>query len=208
VKQGRFLMKIAGEILKDLKTYLILTFYGILSLSLVVCLYEDKLKLISMNVLKSLEISYGKFEGMEESIGVLVLMFVIIFNPILLQNLVISMVADTFDRVKARETIDDLKEMCKVIRETEALMFWRRNSGSRKFLQICSKSQLEESRRDEWEGSFRWLDKKLNSLSQTTQDLNSNLSNSYSSLEKLISQLNLNIQSLTTELQEVKSRIN
>lgn len=208
VKQGRFLMKIAGEILKDLRTYLILTFYGILSLSLVVCLYEDKLDLISMNVFKSLEISYGRFEGMGESMGVLVLMFVMIFNPILLQNLVISMVTDTFDRVKARETIDDLKEMCRVIRETEALMFWRRNSGSRKFLHICSKSHLEESRHDEWEGSFRWLDKKLNSLSHTTQDLNSNLSRSYSSLEKLISQLNLNIQSLTTELQEVKSKIN
>lgn len=208
VKQGRFLMKIGVEILKDLRTYLILLIYGILSLSLVVCIYEGKLDLISENVFKSLEISYGRFEGIGEYLGVFVLMFVMIFNPILLQNLVISMVGDTFDRVKSRETIDDLKEMCRVIRETEALMYWRRNSGSRKYIQICSKTHLEDSQQHEWEGSFRYLDKKLNSLKTNTKEVSTAISDQYFSLEKMINQLNLNVQSLTTELQEVKSKLN
>ncbi|CAG9333027.1 unnamed protein product [Blepharisma stoltei] len=68
-----------------------------------------------------------------------------VINPIILINLLISLMGDTFQRVKENWEIADAKEMIYMMLEVETLLFWKRNKGKKEFLQTCSSVEnLEE----------------------------------------------------------------
>ena len=56
--------------------------------------------------------------------------------PLLMMNLLIAIISDTFARVHLNRIESDYKEKALLLRELENMMFWNRNKSNLKFLHI------------------------------------------------------------------------
>lgn len=98
--------------------------------------------------------------------------FFTVLNPIILINLLISLMGETFGRVQENREIADSLELIQMIIEGETLLFWRRNQGEKKYLQICMQEEdLEEVEDDETQ--------KLRKLKSQVLEVNEKVDNNF-----------------------------
>ena len=69
-------------------------------------------------------------------------------------NLLISILGDSFDKLRSESVEHDCIEMMEIIMELEILMFWKRDLNSKRYMQVCYDSGLENAQID-WEGRFK-----------------------------------------------------
>ena len=58
-------------------------------------------------------------------------------NPIIMINLLISILGDTYGTVKDEEVTNDAQELISLVLESELLLFWRRNRTDKAYLHVC-----------------------------------------------------------------------
>ena len=72
-----------------------------------------------------------------------------ILNPIIMVNLLISILGGTYGDVKDEEVVDDAQELISLILEAEMLLFWRRGSEQKSFLHVCDRLDVKVTGSDE-----------------------------------------------------------
>jgi hypothetical protein len=79
-----------------------------------------------------------------------------VINVIIMLNLLISILGDSFESFQNEAQGIDCLEMTEFVIELETLMFWKRNSiQPKKFLQVCR--SLESVNAGEWEGRLKLI---------------------------------------------------
>jgi WD40 repeat protein len=68
---------------------------------------------------------------------------VTVLNPIIMVNLLISILGDTYGTVKEYETVNDSRELISQILEAEFIMYWRRGVKDKKFIHMCDEFSPE-----------------------------------------------------------------
>lgn len=151
--ETRYLINLLSEVFKDMTSFLILLTYSTYSFALIYFIMVNNIltfsnheepkpfsEYIAVAYLLNLgdfdTDSYGAFEWM-------IFFFASVINPLIMLNLLISLMGDTFGRVKEGQEIADIKELTGMVIEGEYLMFCKRSSGTRKLLQICKEEQVE-----------------------------------------------------------------
>lgn len=76
-----------------------------------------------------------------------------IVNPLIMMNMLIALMNDTYAKIQEDSQIADFIEMAQFILEFESILVWRRGDGKKKFFQLCSVDEQEE----ENEGSYEDL---------------------------------------------------
>ncbi|CAG9329793.1 unnamed protein product [Blepharisma stoltei] len=94
-----------------------------------------------------------------------------VLNPIVMISLLISLMGDTFERVKENSEIADARELIDMLIEAETLLFWRKNRGKKKYLQVCTGNELEKAEDH--------VDKKLNALGKIILQIQKQLKDSF-----------------------------
>ncbi|OMJ65815.1 hypothetical protein SteCoe_37577 [Stentor coeruleus] len=84
-----------------------------------------------------------------------------IINPIVLLNMLIAIMSDTYDRVQEDQVVADCKEMAVMMMQAEAMLFWRRGYGKRSYLQRCDYVRHLTSETTEWMGKIRAIKKSI-----------------------------------------------
>ena len=56
--------------------------------------------------------------------------------PLVLMNLLIAIISDTFDRVYSSKVASDYREKTELIHEIESIHFWNRNVEAERFLHV------------------------------------------------------------------------
>ena len=84
-----------------------------------------------------------------------------ILLPLMLLNLLIAIISDTFDRVYSNRIASDYKEIANLILEQENLMFWNRKKRGLKYLHVIKYKGIDALEGDEWEGRMSMLKKDL-----------------------------------------------
>ena len=79
-----------------------------------------------------------------------------LINPIIMLNLLIALMSDTYEKVQSTNIIADRKELLTMILEIENLAFWNRKRNDRSYLQICD-DLLQEGEREKWVGKLKSL---------------------------------------------------
>ena len=79
---------------------------------------------------------------------------------IIILNLLVSLMGDTFDWVQETLTNTRYKELCKLISENEHLFPWWLFFGSAKYIIIVSEEKADETE-DSWEGKMKLLKAKM-----------------------------------------------
>ena len=91
----------------------------------------------------SWEINVGGFDTSSyDSLMCLAFFLYTVINPIIMSNLLISVMSDTFKRVNNQSIIADNREFAGMILEAELILLWRRKDNCRDYLHLC-KSQEE-----------------------------------------------------------------
>lgn len=150
----RYMINLLSEVIKDIKSFLILLAYSTYSFALIyfimvnnIMRYRDpenyEPKSFSEYVANAYLLNLGNFSTDNyEAFEWLIFFFASVINPLIMLNLLISIMGDTFGRVKEEQAIADMKELTEMVVEGEYILFCKRNRSHKCFLQICKEEEL------------------------------------------------------------------
>ncbi|OMJ91413.1 hypothetical protein SteCoe_6103 [Stentor coeruleus] len=120
------------------------------------------------------ELNMGNFNNeTSPNLSFLSFMFGSVINVIIILNLLISILGDSYDKFQSEAIEIGAQEMTELIIEIETMMFWKRNSSQKKYINICNKTKFE-GLSDEWEGKLKAISSmiiKNNTQSRISSDL-------------------------------------
>ena len=147
-ERTRYLINLIIEASVDIVAFFVLLFYSTLAFALV--LQSQKLEdagsqTIYEFFLTSYKQNLGDLPENPEDILTWLLFFMItIVNPVIMLNLLISIMGDTYGRVKEGKVIADARELLGMIIEVESLMVWNKGHNEAYFIKIvCGESDLD-----------------------------------------------------------------
>lgn len=194
-ERTRYLINLIIEASVDIIAFFILLFYSTLAFGLVMQSLSHNEEFIEGNPVTMIDfflLSYkqnlGELPNNPNDALTWVLFFIItIVNPVIMLNLLISIMGDTYGRVKDGKVIADARELLGMIIEVETLMGWNKQNNVAEFLKIvCEENDLnieDES-----------LEGKVRALRDKIQLLGENISSSKSEIFKALDESEENIR--------------
>ena len=105
-------------------------------------------------------------------------------NPLILLNMLIAIMSDTFTRVRQLVRLVDRREMTEMILEIDNIWFWGRQKGERMYLHECSFPKSHQT--------------------LTTKDV---LSVALDSLELISEEISNKLEEIASTLKNIKKRV-
>ena len=101
-----------------------------------------------------------------------------VINVIIMLNLLISILGDSFDLFQIESEMIDCMEMAESVLEIETLMYWKKDMNQKMHLQICKKLKAEKN--GNWAGKinaiFESVEKNRIVIQKELKDINKKLS--------------------------------
>ncbi|CDW79841.1 serine threonine protein kinase [Stylonychia lemnae] len=184
----RYFNNMIIEIIKDMASFTIILAYWIIGFSLMFYLFtlqkvydpmdtfdiENSRQLIVDSLQFTYRLSFGDFDTSEFSLQEWVLFIISsFFIPLVLFNLIIAVMGDTYDRVQTSALSVDLKEQAKLVMEVEGLFRIKEKPNCIKLqrLLICHNAEIGEdsSEQFQWEGKIKTLSKNIQKIDDKIQ---------------------------------------
>mmetsp|Transcript_21646 Transcript_21646/g.15898 ORF Transcript_21646/g.15898 Transcript_21646/m.15898 type:complete len:175 (+) Transcript_21646:1462-1986(+) len=119
-------------------------------------------------------LTFGDFNPDDYSVaGWTVFIIASTFMTLIMLNILIAIMSDTYARVMGDIVPSDYKELTNMVLEQEEIMIWNRSKGKPMFLQWVEYLEKEES--DEWEGQIQGLIKKVSQSGANNPEVIDNL---------------------------------
>ncbi|OMJ78838.1 hypothetical protein SteCoe_21282 [Stentor coeruleus] len=151
----RYMINLLSEIIKDMKSFLILLTYSTYSFALIYFIMindifkynanadTSKMKSFSEYIALSYLLSLGSFDTKGyENFEWIIFFFASVINPLIMLNLLIAIMGDTYSRVAEEQEIADMQELTEMVIEGEYLLFCKRGNGYKSYMQICKEEEL------------------------------------------------------------------
>lgn len=165
IRKTRYLIKLIMAATADISAFFIILFYSTIAFALIYQSMNREGDMLTF-FLNSFKMNLGDLGSGEASgvIGTVMFIIVSIINPVIMLNLLISIMGDTYGRVKEGEVVADARQLAEMILEVEGIMGWRRSLNEMFFVKIlCEESYL--SVEDETiEGQIAALEEKVQEL--------------------------------------------
>jgi hypothetical protein len=141
---------------RDIIPFLIILFY--LNFAFAVCFYNlDFLKAspsfhsfieacVHSYVLNFNSFSINVYQDTKDWV---VFIVATVINPLILMNMIIALLGNTYTMVKDNAGIADKRELAEMIIEFESMLFWRRDVDIKQYVQICSSVRNDDSENDD-----------------------------------------------------------
>ncbi|CAG9323432.1 unnamed protein product [Blepharisma stoltei] len=148
-KNTRYMVNLITQVIKDITSFFILLFYSTLAFAFIFLVMDkDDPKLIDY-----IKISYRLDLGDFDPTGFTSMQWVCLFlatmiNMIIMLNLLISIMGDTFGKVQENAEIADRKELLGMISEIETLMFWKKSCTEKSYFQVLTGEESEETEKN------------------------------------------------------------
>jgi hypothetical protein len=141
----RYLIRMIIETFGDIVPFLLIFFTATFTFALLffITTQSDSLAVTFVNAYK---LNFNDFSGFlsdnwstQDLNAIFWVIFFIssIMNPIVLLNMLIAIMSDTYDRVQEDQVVADCKEMAGLIMQAEGMIFWRRKMSKKGYLQRC-----------------------------------------------------------------------
>ncbi|CDW84626.1 UNKNOWN [Stylonychia lemnae] len=159
----RYLVGMVIEIIKGMKSFFILLIYSMLALALIqITLSHEESQSASDyldNIILYYRLSMGEweFDSFSEAWILIVFIFSTLLFPLILMNLLIALMGDTYSRVQDGIIPYDYALKAQLLWELESLMLWKRNQGSSKYMIVYRKKDIEDNASNIQEGQLRQI---------------------------------------------------
>lgn len=133
----RYMVRLLSEVIKDMQVFFIILFYSTLAFAFILYLNDPKFT-FGEYVTISYRLDLGDFGGDYKGVFDWIIFFLAtVINPLIMLNLLISIMSDTYSKVQETNDIANYQELTEMIIEIEKLMFWKRSLCQRYYLQQC-----------------------------------------------------------------------
>jgi uncharacterized protein YqgV (UPF0045/DUF77 family) len=198
--------------IKDTSSFLILLAYTTIAYSTLFKILEDgEIKEITDTLKLAFQLNLGDFDPDKYSVGqYIVFIIAAIMNLIIMLNLLISILGDSYEKVQFTMIETDYEQMTEVIIEMERMMIWNRD---KKLARYIHKFELfkNEFSEVEWEGRIRIMQDSLSVIKTEVRDLETNLekkiAESQTNLEKKIEKIAESQTNLENKMAESQTNL-
>ena len=141
----RYMVRLLAEVIKDMREFFVILLYSTLSFTFIFLLRNPGSGFVD-NLTKSYRLDLGDFDADFTSVFDWFIFFLVtMINPIIMLNLLISIMGDTYGEVQENSVIANFQELTEMIIEIEKLMFWKKRLDHKHFLQQCDFISHEDS---------------------------------------------------------------
>ena len=145
----RYMVRLLSEVISDMQVFFVILSYSTLAFTFVLFLNNDQFNFY-VYLTRAYRINLSDFEDdYVDFFDWIIFFFATLINPLIMLNLLVSIMANTYKRVKEWNDIANFQELTEMILEIEKLMFWKRGDNKRRYLQQClSLTSVEENEVD------------------------------------------------------------
>ena len=172
----RYYVRLISTSLNEIKYFLILFAYSTFTFGVLSVVAEKE----SMNFTTLWANPYGMNFGVDAEDSYMgrsnyrlkytVFLGITVINIVLMLNLLISILGDSFDQFQLEKTIIDYKEKAELVLEIQRMLIWGENNPPSKYLHVC-KLTIDNQDSGEWEGKVLFTDKKIEILTRKVDRL-------------------------------------
>ena len=128
----------------------------------------------------------------------------IIMNVVLMLNLLISILGDSYEQFQIEKTLIDYREKLEYTLEIQKLIIWKRCPDTSKFLHILT-SLIENDEGNDWEGRILYMEQKTDkSLTKLSKNIDKKLESTQQSLIESVEQ---ELQKLENKMIKIETRL-
>ena len=139
------MVRLLSEVLKDMRVFFVILFYSTLAFSFILFLRNGNTG-FSQSLTLSYKLDLGDMEGDYSVLFDWVIYFLAsIINPLIMLNMLISIMGDTYSNVQQSNDIANYQELTEMIIEIEKLMFWKKKINHKHYLQKCDFLSVNEA---------------------------------------------------------------
>ena len=221
-KLTRYLINLLFQVVQDIKGFLVLLMYSTLAFCFLFIVLskgkggENGTEPFDIYLMQSYNLVLGNFDSTDyHIIEYICLTFALMINPIIMLNLLISIIGDTYDRVQSDNLSADMSELMDMIQEVENMLFFRRGQNKKQFFQECSEFEKQDLDAG-WEGKLRAILNIIDSIkeknAETHEVIMKNMKTQHRSIElqsekiELIAKKFKGVKLISKKEDEVKSK--
>lgn len=196
----RYYVVLIARALNDIKYFLVMFIYSTIVFGVLFMVERGK----EIDVLKiwsvPFDINFGTYDKSDGESGIDYYIYVAasIFNVVMMLNLLVSILGDSYDQFQIEKSIIDFSDKAAFTLEIQKMMFWRQNFSNKYYLHICSGPSDQEELAD-WEGKVLFLERKLE---KSTSEITKQFTLSQTLLQK---QLSEKINLLDKEVKQIRT---
>ena len=159
----RFYIELILRSLNDIKYFFVMFAYSTLTFGVLFMVSRNDE--IGFNSIwsDSYNLNFGNYEDSDK--GSVVFQYIVyfsatVFNVILMLNLLISILGDSYERFQVEQTVVDVREKAQTSMELQSMMFWKERTCELKYVSSCGFA-FEDEDAEDWEGRIRFWIKNL-----------------------------------------------
>jgi WD40 repeat protein len=131
------------------------------------------------------------------SLSYVVYLVATLINVIIILNLLISILGDSFDQFQLEKTIIDFQEKAGLILEFQNIPFWKNSRYSiPQYLHYCASANEANDDLETWEGRVLYMDRKIEKNFNAVNSSKESIENKIASVETQVQELNQKIEKI------------
>ena len=210
----RFYIELIFRSLNDIKYFFLMFAYSTFTFGFLLMISRDQGLGFNSIWGESYDLNFGNYEGTNS--GVYFMQYIgyfgaTVINVVLMLNLLISILGDSYERFQVEEAIVDIKEKARISLELQLMMFWANRKSRLKCIRLCISAFQDEDEQD-WEGRIRFMDKKLDKsireLIESNKSAEIKATESIKSVESKVNDISISLEKKNTSVEGKISDVN
>ena len=161
-KMTRLFVRMTIEVIKEIYSFLVILLYSTFAFGMMYAALNPEQQSLGEAWAVAYELLMGEFNNENYNwMQWLCFSASSLLNVIIMLNLLISILGDSYERAQMSAKENDLSEMLRLVIEYESMLFWRRNYGEPCVLIKCAANKAAVIT-DEWEGRVARMIKGVN----------------------------------------------
>lgn len=140
----RYMIRMIFEVVSDISSFLLVLLMTTLTITISFYFANTQKTDFETIFLQSYLMNFGQIDltNYQDNAFIKSLFFFALFlNPLVMMNLLIATMGDTFSRIQATLVISNYKEIASLVLEISSFMLWKRNKNDKVYLQCCKKKE-------------------------------------------------------------------
>jgi hypothetical protein len=203
------MVRLLAEVLKDMQVFFIILCYSTLAFSFIYFLRERQLS-FSQYLTVSYRLDLGDFNAEYTEIFDWIIFFIAtMINPIIMLNLLISIMGDTYSKVQESNDIANFQELTEMIIEVEKLMFWKKGENSKQFLHQVDFLTGNDEESDKIIVKIKAMKSKAHNINELLESIEERISkNNITTMENNIIDIKREQEEFGVEMMEILQKDN
>lgn len=171
----RVMVNLIKEVCKDMFSFLIIFFYSTLAFAFIYFALEDAdSENLTDYLVESYKLNLADYDTTDYNLLEWIVFFTATMgNTVIMLNLLICILFDTYDRVKANSLVTDRKEITQLVLEGEITMFTRRNIQKEKHLHVILDQEIVKEQ-GFIESKLQNINKNVKKVAKFAEDVKNN----------------------------------